>query len=350
MLPFLQVLLVLVLILLNGFFVASEIALVSLRRTRIQELVKKHKPSASLVQEAVNDLETYISATQLGITIVSIGLGWLGEPAIADIFEHIFSFLPQHAAIITSHTVAILIAFILITYFEVVLGEVVPKTVTLQHAEKTALLIIRPLILFSKIFRPFIWLLQISGRGMLYLLGFSHKISTNPISEDELTLMLAQSAGTGSIEKEEAQMVEKLFKLDDLPIKRLMIHKSNIIAFPITATIGQAAAKLDTHTFSRFPIYKKSLDDIVGFVHIKDIYKLQDDKKEQVQFKHIHLRKIIRVKETTKIDDVLQEMKQKRIHMAVVVDTDNKTCGIVTLENIVESVMGDIKDEFEKVD
>ena len=350
MLPFLQILLVFVLILLNGFFVASEIALVSLRKTRIEELVRKSKPSATLVQGALNNLETYISATQLGITIVSIGLGWLGEPALAGIFQHVFSFLPETTAIITSHTVAIIVAFLLITYLEVVLGEVVPKTITLQHAETIALLTIRPLIVFSQIFRPFIWFIHISGKGILYILGFSHKISSKPISEEELTLMLAQSAGTGSIEKEEAQMVEKLFELDDLPIKKLMIHKSNIIAFPITATIGQAAGKLDTHTFSRFPVYKTSLDNVVGFVHIKDIYKLQDEGKEHLLFEQIHLRKIIRVKETTKIDDVLQEMKQKRVHMAIVIDTDNKTSGIVTLENIIESVMGDIKDEFEKVD
>lgn len=346
---FLQILLIFLLILLNGFFVASEIALVSLRRTRITELVRKGKKSALLVQNALDHLDLYISATQLGITVVSIGLGWIGEPILAHALQRTFAFLPQHIAIISAHTVAIIIAFAIITYFEVVLGEIVPKTATLQHAEKVALWFIRPLIIFLKIFRPFIWLLNNSGNVVLRLFGLSTKLSHDkPISEEELTMMLLQSAGTGSIEKEEALMVQKLFKMDDLPIKKLMIPKKQIIAFPLTATVAQAADQLDTHTYSRFPIYKTSVDDIVGFVHIRDLYRLQEEGKDTTSFTQIHLRKIIRVKETTKIDDVLMEMRQKRVHLAVVTDTSKKTCGIVTLENIIESVMGEIQDEFEK--
>ena len=348
MIVFLQIFLVIFLILLNGFFVASEIALVSLRKTRIDELVAKNKPAAHLVQHALSDLERYISATQLGITIVSIGIGWFGEPTVATIFEPLLSFLPHNVAFISAHIIAIVIAFVVITYFEVVLGEVVPKTITLHHAESIALWTIRPLMIFSNIFNPFIWLLHVSGRKILTLLGQSKKITAFPVTEEELTLMLAQSAGTGSIEKEEASMVQKLFRMDDLPIKNLMIPRNKIIAFPLTATVQEASASLTKHTYSRLPIYNRSLDTVVGFLHIRDIYSLENQGKDHAHFSEIRLRKIIQVKDTTKIDDVLEEMKKRRTHLAVVIK-NNKTVGIVTLEDIVESVMGDIEDEFEIV-
>lgn len=344
----LQLLVVLALILLNGFFVASEISLVSLRRTRIAELVKRGDKHAPLVADALNKLDNFISATQLGITIASIGLGWIGEPTIAHALGGAFTFLPRNIALLSAHTIAIILAFALITFFHIVLGELVPKTFALQNVERMSLWLILPLTIFTKVFHPFVVLLKLSSQFILRLLGQTEKITQNrPISEEELGLMLMQSAGTGSIEKEEARMVQKLFNMDDLPIKHVMIHKSNITAFPITMTIEEATNQLGKHTYSRFPIYEKSIDDIVGFVHIKDIYKLEDEGKGKWSFGSIHLRKIIRVKENTKIDDVLEEMKSERVHMAIVSE-DGKTAGIVTLENIVESVMGDIRDEFDQ--
>ena len=302
-----------------------------------------------MVQDALGALDNFISATQLGITIVSIGLGWIGEPTIAHALDKVFVFLPSNIALISAHTIAIILAFALITFFHIVLGELVPKTFALQNVERTSFWLIVPLTIFMKVFHPFVMLLKVSSQIILTLLGQKEKITQNkPISEEELNLMLMQSAGTGSIEKEEAHMVQKLFNMDDLPIRHVMIHKSNITAFPITMTIEEAANQLGKHTYSRFPIYQNSLDNIIGFVHIKDIYKLNDEGKAEWSFGSIHLRKIIKIKEDTKIDDVLEKMKSERVHMAIVTD-NHKTIGIVTLENIVESVMGDIRDEFDKV-
>lgn len=348
---FFQLLFVLLLILLNGFFVASEVSLISLRKTQVEELVRKGKGNAKLIQYALNRLSTFISATQLGITIVSIGLGWVGEPLLAHMFDGIFTFLPATLAIISSHTLAIICGFAALTYFHIVLGELAPKSLALQKNELAAKLVITPLVIFAKIFTPFIWLLNISGSFVLTLFRIPTKLGTHkPHSEEEISLILAQSAGSGTIEKEEATMVQKLFQMDDVPITSIMTPKKDIIGFSLDTTIEHIASQRTIVGFSRFPIYKTSLNTIIGYIHVKDLYQLIDEEKGHLTIEHSHkIRKIISIDGKMRIDDVLKQMKEKRVHMAVITDKNHHTKGMVTLENIVESVLGEIKDEFEKL-
>lgn len=344
-----QIGLVLLLVLLNGYFVASEFALVAVRKTRVDELAKKGNITAKLLQKALQQLDSYISATQLGITLASLALGWIGEPAVAHFLEPYFRFLQQQEAMITAHTLAIIIAFTLITFLHIVLGELAPKSIALQRSEKVSLVIIAPLVFFSKIFRPFIWFLNLAGQLVLKLFGFRAPSGHQLIySEEEVKMILRESGEGGSIPTREVEMVYNVFQFGDIPVKTVMVPRTDIIAFATTTTLKEITKKLIHHTHSRFPVYENSIDNIIGFVHVKDIYKKLLTKNEDIQLSQLEIiRDIIHVPEVKKIDKVLQEMKKKRIHLAVVNDEFGGTAGVVTLEDIIESLVGEIEDEFD---
>jgi len=347
---FFQILLVFVLVLLNGYFVASEFSLVAVRKTRVDELARKGNLTAKILQKALNDLDSYISATQLGITLASLALGWIGEPAIAHVIEPHLQFLPDTISFLTAHTISVIIAFSIITFLHIVLGELAPKTVALQRAEATALIIIAPLILFTKLFRPFIWILNGAGQLVLRPFGLSGPSGHQLVhSEEEIKMILTQSTQGGAIESKEAEILYNVFQLGDTPVKLIMIPRTDTIAFNVGLTIKDVLKKIEHHPHSRFPLYEGSIDSIVGFVHIKDMYKELlknggDNKLSRLKI----IREIISVPENKKIDQVLSDMRKKRIHIAVVHDEFGGTSGIVTLEDIIESVIGDIEDEFDK--
>ncbi|MBI5123696.1 HlyC/CorC family transporter [Candidatus Roizmanbacteria bacterium] len=359
--------LIIFLVFLNGFFVASEFALVAVRKTRITELAKKGNTSAKFVQKALNNLDTFISATQLGITLASLALGWIGEPAIAHFLEPLFhTYLPQDAAVITSHGMAFTIAFSIITFLHIVLGELAPKTIALQKAEVTSLLIITPLSLFATIFKPFIWILNKTGFLVLKLIGFPAPTGHQLVhSEEEIKMILAQSAEEGAIEKAEAEMVYSVLKFGDLPVKQIMIPRTKIIAFDIDTSLHKVIQAAERNLHSRFPVFKGSIDNVVGFIHIKEVYKylLSDSKlkfvggiyrtflkkEEGIKISQTKLiRDVLQIPESRRIDDVLLDMRKKRIHIAIVNDEYGGTAGVVTLEDIIESLVGEIQDEFEK--
>ena len=362
-----QIVLVFILVFLNGFFVASEFSLVAVRKTRIDVLVKKGNRSAKLVQKSIAHLDTFISATQLGITLASLALGWIGEPVLANFLEPFFDdFLPDRLALISSHSFAFTIAFATITFLHIVLGELAPKTIALQRAEKTSLLIIAPLTLFTKIFKPFIWILNGAGNMVLKLVGFSAPSGHQLVhSEEEIKMILAQSAEEGAIEKQEAEMVYSVLRLGDTPVKNIMIPKSRVIAFEIDTSLKEVVAVAEKNLHSRFPVYRKNLNNVVGFIHIKDIYKIVISGRRIIPIRQFYqtilgrsedqrisqsnsLRKILKVNESRKIDNVLIDMKKARVHIAVVVNKKGRTLGIATLEDVLESLVGEIHDEFEQ--
>lgn len=364
----LQLGLVFLLVLLNGYFVASEFALVAVRKTRIDELVKQGNKPAKLVKKSIDHLDTFISATQLGITLASLALGWIGEPAIAHFLEPIFSsYLPENFSVISSHALAITIAFAIITFLHIVLGELAPKTIALQKAELTSMVIIAPLTIFATVFKPFIWVLNGAGNLVLKLVGFSPSTGHQLVhSEEEIKMILAQSVQEGALEKEEVEMVYSVFKLGDIPVKKIMVPRTKIIAFEKNAPITKVIKITQKYQDSRFPVYEKNIDNIIGFVHIKDIYKniIADD--EVVSVKDIYrnflrinekknlsdlriIRKIPHVKETDRIDDVLILLRKKGVHIAVVDEKNGGTAGIAALEDIVENLVGEIKDEFDEI-
>lgn len=347
-----QILIVLGLVFLNGFFVASEFALVSVRKTRIDELVKRGNKSAKLVQDSLKDLDTYISGTQLGITLASLALGWVGEPALGHYFETVFEGLvPQNILSITSNGLAIALAFSIITFLHIVLGELVPKTVALQKSELVSLYIVSPLILFTTVFKPFIWVLNGAGNLVLKIVGFKAPNGHMLVhSEEEIKMILAQSAEEGAIEKKEAEMVYSVLRFGDIPVNSIMIPRIKVIAFDVDTPIDKVVKKVQKRLHSRFPVFKDSIDYIHGFVHIKDLYtSLYKNKgasgKDLTELKIV--RNIPHVSESARIDDVLVTMQTKRVHLAVVDDDGGGTAGIVTMEDIVEKLTGEIHDEFE---
>lgn len=347
----LQLGLVILLVLLNGYFVASEFALVAVRKTRIDELAKEGNKAARLVQIALKKLDSYISATQLGITLASLGLGWVGEPAIAVILESYFTFLPKNTASISAHTISIIIAFSIITFLHIVLGELAPKTIALQKAEITSLLVIAPLNFLTKVFWPFIWLLNGAGGMVLKMLGFTPPSGHQLVhSEEEIKMILSNSAQSGAIEQKEAAMVYKVFRLGDIPVKQIMVSRDKIIAIEASTSFNEIIKNVQLHTHSRFPVYDHSIDLIIGFIHIKDIYKaiITDSEQNDLLLEKKLIRKIITVPEKMRIDDILLDMRKKRVHIAIVKDKFGKTSGLVTLEDIIESLVGEIQDEFER--
>jgi len=346
----LQLFLVLFLVFLNGFFVASEFALVGIRRTRIQELVSKNNALAGMVSKALDDLETYISATQLGITLASLALGWVGEPAIAHFLKPLFSFLPQTTALITAHSLAIIIAFTLISILHIVLGELAPKSIALQRTEKTSLFIITPLTFFVKVFKPAIWFLNFLGEHVVKLVGLSESASHTLHSEEEIKIILNQSREGGVIEQGEVEMVQNVFRLADIPITDVMVPRTNVIAYTNNITVSELLKKIKHDLHSRYPIYEGSLDSLVGFIHIKDIYQFALEKKDlNKRLKDTtFIRETITVPETKKADDVLRDMRKYQVHMIFVSDEYGGTAGVVSLEDILESVVGEIEDEFDR--
>jgi len=346
---FFQLGLVLFLVLLNGYFVASEFALVAMRKTRAEELARKGNVTAKMLKGAMDNLDTYISSTQLGITLASLALGWIGEPALAHFLEPFFSFLPREATLITSHTLAVAIAFSTITFLHIVLGELAPKSIALQRAEATSLFIITPLVFFTKVFKPIIWILNGAGQLVLKLFGFRALSGHHLLhSEEEIKMLLRQSGQGGAIPAKEVEMVHNVFQLGDIPVKLIMVPRTEILSLENTASLKEVLKQVHDHPHSRFPVYEETIDNIVGFVHIKDIYKKLVIEKDTSKLSQLGIiREIINVPEIKKIDAVLQDMRRKRVHLAIVSDEFGGTAGIVTLEDIIESLVGEIDDEFD---
>lgn len=346
-----QIGLVILLIILNGFFVASEFGLVAVRKTRIDELIKNGNRSAKLVKQAYGDIGSYLSATQLGVTIASLALGWIGEPAIASLIEpSIQGIVPTGMVTISTHTVAVTIAFFLITFIHIVLGELTPKTIALQKSEKTTLFLIGPLVGFTFIFKPVIWILNKTGAIFTKFFGLSLLSSQEFVhSEEEIKMLLTQSGRVGEIAKDEVEMVYNVFQLGDTMVKQIMVPRTDIVAFNVSTSLSDVIKKIGRNIHSRFPIYESSIDTIIGFVHVKDIYKaaLRIDTSKKLSDINI-VRSIITVPEIKKANEVLIEMRKKRVHLAVVNDEYGGTAGIITLEDVLESLVGDIQDEFEK--
>lgn len=347
---FFQILLVVLLISINAYFVASELALISIRRTRIEELAAKGNKTAKKIKKALKHIDRYISATQFGITIISILLGWIGEPIVANIVEKLLSTLPEHIATVTANAIAVITGFIIITFVDIIFGELLPKNIALQKTERISFLTITPLIVFTRIFQPFIAVLTLTSNFLLKLLGFSGTVKRQlSHSEDEIKIILSQSAQSGQIERGEAEMVYKVFKIADLPVSSIMIPKKEIVGFEVSSKLTNIIEELQKNSHSRFPVYDKSLDKIIGFIHVKDIYKtVLNNEDQKILSDTAIIREVIRVPQTKRVDDLILEMRKKRIHLALVTDKRDKTLGIVTLEDLLESIVGEIQDEFEK--
>ncbi len=332
----------------NAFFVAAEFSLVSVRRTRIRELVDAGDRLARVVQKAQDDLNLAISGTQLGITVASLGLGWIGEPAVARTIRDVFSALPAPWASVATHGVATTIAFFLITLLHIVLGELAPKTVALVRPEAVSRAVAVPLYLFNVVMRPVIWFLNASANMVLRAFGMHVVEARERVhSPEEIQLLLQESRIEGAVEQDEEAMIHGVFELTRTVAREVMTPRPDIQAVPADATLEDVLEVATNSGYSRLPVLEGSIDHIVGVLLIKDLlpwFRRDDWSGFRVTEE---ARDAYYVPDTKPVDDILAEMRRQKVHLAVVVDEFGGTDGIVTLEDLLEEIVGDIYDEHD---
>lgn len=327
---------VLFLVLLNGFFVSAEFALVTVRGTRVQQLVAEKRPGARNVEDGVQHLDSYIAACQFGITLASLALGWIGEPALAGMLDPIFGAIGAHA-------VGVIVAFTVITVLHVVAGELAPKGVALQYPDRVSLVVAGPLRLFRAVFRPAIWLLNESGWAVTRLLGVSRSIeSETHLGPDELRLVVQASHEAGELDAEQQFMLQRVIRFADLTVESVMTPRPEVIAIESGTSMGNAIVFAKERRHSRYPVYRDDLDHIVGVLHARDLLLTEDDTP---------LDELIRdplvVPAQMSVQSLLRQMRVRRTQFAIAVDEYGGTDGIVTLENVLEEIVGELQDEFE---
>jgi putative hemolysin len=341
---------VVVLVFLNGFFVATEFSLVSIRRTRIDELVATGHRGAAVVQKALQQLDPYIAATQLGITMASLALGWIGEPALAHLIEPALGFLPHDLATTTAHTIAVSIAFAIITALHIVLGELAPKSIALQRPESTALWVIRPTALFLKIFWPFIAVMNGAGNMVVRAFGLRPASEHATVhSSAELRLLVKQSGEAGVLDAEEQEMLINVFAFAERPAYQAMRARTEVVTIDHDASIGAFVGLLAETGHTRFPVIgPHGIDDVQGIISAKDLFVVQHngpiDHDAPIA---LLVRPAFFTPASKRIGDLLQEMRTKQIRMAIIVDEYGGMDGIVTMEDLVEEIIGDLTDEGE---
>ncbi len=337
---------VLFLVAANAFFVAAEFSLVASRRTRIDAMVRRGDTKAKLAQKAIQSLDRYISGTQLGITVASLGLGWIGEPALAGAIEHVFGFLPPPFDIITTHAVASTVAFLIITFLHIVLGELAPKAVALLHPEATSRWVAGPLIGFTVASNPFIWVLNGSANALLRLFGMRAASEAERVHQPEELVMLArQTQSAGALAKGDVRMIEGVFEFTEKNARDVMTPRTDVVALPSDITIEESSERIAQAGRSRYPIFSESLDDIIGIVHAKQV--LRGMRENPGALITAIMREPLFVPSTREVEDVLADMKRLKTQIAVVLDEYGGTAGIVTMEDLLEEIVGEIYDEYD---
>jgi putative hemolysin len=336
----LELLAVLALLLLNAFFVAAEYGLVTARRTRITELRDQGNRRARAVLRITSHPNHFIAAMQLGVTLTSLAIGALGEPVFAQIFD------PIPATI-----VSILLAFLLITYLHVVVGELIPKGIALGHPETTALTVSSPVRAFFFVFKPLIWVLQKSSDSALRLLGLEPPGDERGVhSEAELKMLLSRSTQEGEIEQQEQEMLYKVFDFADKEVSAVMVPRPEVVALSVDLPPEECLAAVIDSPYTRYPVYRESLDSVLGILHVRDLFSALVDRG----IANVQVAELVRpghfVPETKDLAAMLTEFRRTNQHMAIVVDEYGAMEGIVTLEDLLEEIVGEIEDEFDLPD
>lgn len=350
----LNFLLVLFLVLGNGFFVASEFALVAVRKSRIEALVAEGNKAAERLLPLLNNLNAYISATQLGITLFSLGLGYVAEPAIVSVIEPILINIAAAAnwqflaSPTLAHAVAFAIAFSLITFMHIVFGELAPKTAALELSERVSLLIALPLQIFYKIFYYPIRLLDWAGTRTVRIFGL-HPSGEHGSSytEDEIRQLIMFSKESGHLNEEEQKLINQVFEFSETIVREAMIPRTEIVAVPHTASPEEIARVFRQYGYSRLPVFRDSLDDILGVIHSKDVMQYLLVKPRAFKLERV-LKKPLYVVDTARLEDVLRQMQRSKTHFGFVVDEHGGVEGIITLEDLLEEIVGDISDEHDE--
>ncbi len=337
---------VLALVFANGFFVAAEFAIVTVRKTRVDQLIAEGHRGAAAVRRAVSTPDRYIAATQLGITMASIGLGWIGEPTLASLIQPGLAFLPGGLAEVTAHSVAVGLAFAIVTSLHIVLGELAPKTIALERSETTALVVVRPTELFMRALWPFIRALNGMGRGVVGLFGLKPSGGHALVhSEEELKMLVTASQEAGVLEEEEEQMLHRVFGFADLTAGQVMVPRTEVIAVSVDATREALIDGFAKGGHARLPVYRGDLDDVVGILHVTDLLRAMTRREGPISPGAL-AREALAVPETLPADDVLAEMRRRGVREALVIDEYGGTAGLVTFESLMERIVGDIGGGF----
>lgn len=336
-----------ILIALTAFFVASEFAIVKIRSTRIDQLILEGNKKAVAVKTVISNLDEYLSACQLGITVTSLGLGFLGEKTVAHLLQPLFERISLPASY--TSVVSVAIAFFTITFLHVVVGELAPKTVAIQKAESVSLYFAKPLILFYKIMYPFIWLLNSSARVITGMFGFK-RVSEHDLahSEEELRLILSESYKSGEINQSEYKYVNNIFEFDDRVAKEIMVPRTEIIAIDKDKTVEEILSIMTSEKYTRYPVVDGDKDHIMGLINLKEVLTDFVTGNNSVgKTIEDYTRPVIQVIESIAIHDLLVKMQKDRVHMAILIDEYGGTAGLVTVEDIIEEIVGEIRDEFD---
>lgn len=343
----LNVLLVALLIIATAIFVGAEFSFLRVRSSRIEQLIAEGSKNALVLQKITSNLDSYLSACQLGITVTALGLGFLGEPTVARILEPLF--LNWDLSEGTSHSISIAIAFVTVTFLHVVLGELAPKTIAIQKAEMLSLLLAKPMRFFYVIMYPFIWVLNGSANHIVSLLGFKAVKENSDIhSEQELRILLSESYENGEINQAEYKYVNRIFDFDELSAREIMSPRIELVALDINSTIEENIAIMKEEQYTRFPICDGDKDHIIGFIHSKEFFMgLTENKDLNI---HDLIRPMMVVPESVPVKELLRRFQKEAIHFAMLTDEYGGTSGLVTLEDILEEIVGDIRDEFDEAE
>lgn len=340
-----QLLLVFFLIAMNGFFVAAEFACVKIRPSRLETLIQEGSRQAKYAKQLTDHLDASLSVTQLGITLASLGLGWVGEPAVATLI------LPITHAVglddVVGHTISLALAFSIITGMHIVLGELTPKTMAIQNVEKIMLNVALPMLIFQRVMYPFVWLLNHVANWVAHRMGF-HTASEgdDAHTEEEIRLLMEESHRQGLIDDTEVDFVDNVFDFTDLNVREIMTPRTDMVCLYLEDTMEENMHTILEEQLTRYPICHEDKDHIVGFLHVKDLMRVMAEGRKP------NLRRLARkapiVPESMDVSVLLKTMQKQRSQMAIVVDEYGGTAGMVTIEDIVEEIVGDIQDEFDE--
>ncbi len=342
-----KILLALFLVLLNGFFVAAEFSIVKVRYSQIQIKAAEGNSMAKQAEHIIKHLDEYLSATQLGITLASLALGWVGESAMHHIIENMFLYFEIALDSTTITTIALIISFLIITVMHIVFGELIPKSIAIRKAEPTTMAIAMPLRFFYILFRPFIWSMNHMSNAFLRLIKI-HPASDQEIhSTEELQLLVKQSADSGEIQEENYEIIKNAFDFTDHSAKQIMVPRQNILSIDIEDPVEEIIEQIMDSGYSRIPVYEDSIDNVIGIFYAKEIVREYIKRKGAID--HDVLRSLMReaffVVGSKKISDLMKVFQQKKQHLAIVIDEFGGTEGIITLEDILEELVGEIQDE-----
>jgi len=344
-----RLLAIIVLVLLNAFFVGAEFALVRSRRTRLEAMVRSGDRLARFAVRASSNISRILSASQLGVTLASLGLGWVAESTVGEVFEHLFANLPFAIELSMRLTLAATVALIIVTYLHVVFGELVPKAAALNHPEALARWLAPPLLFFAWITTPFTYFLNKSSQVILHALGQEKAGSEEAVhSPEEIRLLVEQSQESGQMQAHDADLIDAVFEFSEKNAREVMTPRTALVALPVEATLSEVLNVVQESGLSRYPVYDESIDNIIGVVLAKDLLKLLAPRANTEAFDLPSIMRPVHViPGSREVEEVLADFKRLKEHMAVVLDEYGGTAGVVTMEDLLEEIVGEILDEYD---